>query len=400
MYLTWSPDGQEIALSRFQPDHALGGIDLFDIGSEKTQRLVTFNDKAPFELKWLPDGRGILALYQQAGPSFQRAQIGFIPGGGGQLQPITRDTNRYLTLTISGDGKTLASVQLKIAQNLYLLPATGGQSADSKPVFPQGQEVRGFGWAADGGSLVTDGPRLLRVAADGKNQTQLLGDSTAGIVDPSSCGNDRLIFSWMFHGGTNTLSLWRANVDGSGPQQLTEGKRDFRSVCSPDQKWAYYYDQAAGRISRVPLDGSGKAESVPGSVVPNSFLASGGFGLSGDGKVLAYLVEVVDPVTQNGKEKVALLDIGSASPRLIDADPRVTRGGVQFTPDGKSVAYPIHENGVDNIWIHPLDGSPGRQITNFTSAQITSFHWSPDGKSLGVLRNHSESDVVLLQESK
>jgi serine/threonine protein kinase len=399
-FLTWSPDGQEIALSRFQPDQALGGIDLFDIGGEKTQRLVTFDDKAPYELKWLPDGRGILAIFQQAGPSFQRAQIGFVPGGGGQIQPITRDTNRYLTLTISGDGKTLASVQLKITQNLYLLPATGGQSADSKPVFPQGQEVRGFGWAADGGLLVTDGPRLLRLAADGKNQTQLLGDSTAGIVDPSSCGNDRLIFSWMFHGGTNTLSLWRANADGSGPARLTEGKRDIRGVCSPDAKWAYYYDQAAGRISRVPLDGSGKAEVVPGSIVSDSFVASAGFGLSGDGKGLTYLVEVVDPATQKGKEKVALLDIGSAAPRLIDADPRVTRGGVQFTPDGKSVAYPIHENGVDNIWIHPLDGSPGRQITNYTSEQITSFHWSADGKSLGVLRNHSESDVVLLQESK
>ncbi|MGC2792099.1 MAG: protein kinase, partial [Candidatus Sulfotelmatobacter sp.] len=399
-FLTWSPDGQQIALGRFQPDQALGGIDLFDIASQKTQRLVTFNDKAPYESKWLPDGRGILAVYQQAGPSFQRSQIGFIPSGGGQLQPITRDTNRYLTLTISGDGKTLASVQLKITQNLYLLPGIGSQSGDSKPVVPQGQEVRGFGWAADGSLLVSDGPRLLRITADGKNQTQLVGDSTAGIVDPSSCGNDRVLFSWFFHGGTNTLSLWRANVDGSSPVQLTEGKRDFRSACSPDGKWAYYYDQAAGRISRVPLDGSGKAEAVSGSVVPNSFVASAGFGLSGDGKVFAYLVEVVDPGTQNGKEKVALLDIGSAAPRLLDADPRVTRGGVQFTPDGKSVAYPIHENGVDNIWIHPLDGSPGRQITNFTSEQITSFHWSPDGKSLGVLRNHSESDVVLLQEAR
>ncbi|MGC1653277.1 MAG: hypothetical protein WA722_10725, partial [Candidatus Sulfotelmatobacter sp.] len=399
-FLSWSPDGQEIALSRFQPDQALGGIDLFDIGSQKTQRFVTFNDKAPYELKWLPDGRGILAVYQQAGPSFSRAQIGFIPSAGGELQPITRDTNRYLTLTTSADGKTLASVQLKITQNLYLLPGTGSQSADSKPVVPQGQEVRGFGWAADGGLLVSDGPRLLRLAADGQNQTQLIGDSTAGIVDPSSCGNDHLIFSWMFHGGTNTLSLWRANVDGSSPVRLTEGKRDFRSVCSPDGKWAYYYDQVAGRISRMPLDSSGKAEAVPGSVVPNSFVASAGFGLSSDGTVLAYLVEVVDPGTQNGKEKVALLDIGSSASRLLDADPRVTRAGVQFTPDGKSVAYAIHENGVDNMWIQPLDGSAGRQITNFTSEQITSFHWSPDGKNLGVLRNHSESDVVLLQESK
>ena len=399
-FLTWSPDGQELALSRFQPDGALGGIDLFDIGGGKTSRLVTFNDKAPFESQWLPDGRGILALYQQAGPGFQRAQIGFIPSGGGQLQPITRDTNRYLTLTISGDGKTLASVQLKITQNLYLLPGAGSQSGDSKPVFPQGQEVRGFNWAADGGLLVSDGPRLLRVTADGKNQTQILGDSTAGIVDPSSCGSDHVLFAWFFHGGTNTLSLWRANLDGSSPVRVTEGKRDVRGVCSPDGKWAYYSDQATGRISRVPLDGSGKAEVVSGSVVPNSFITGGGNGLSADGKVLAYLVEVVDPGTQNGKQKVALLDIGSAAPRLLDADPRVTRAGVQFTPDGKSVAYAVHESGVDNVWIQPLDGSPGHQITNFTSEQITSFHWSADGKSLGVLRNHSESDVVLLEESK
>ena len=41
----------------------------------------------------------------------------------------------------------------------------------------------------------------------------------------------------------------------------------------------------------------------------------------------------------------------------------------------------------------------GRTI-NFASEHIDSFHWSPDGKSLGVLRSHSESDVVLLQESK
>jgi eukaryotic-like serine/threonine-protein kinase len=399
-FLTWSPDGDELALSRFQPDEALGGIDLFDIGSGKTSRFVTFNDKAPFELKWLPDGRGVLADYQQAGPSFSRAQIGFIPSAGGQIQAITRDTNRYATLTLSADGKTLASVQQKFTQSLHILPGTGSQTGEPNSVFPQGQEVRGFNWTADGGLLVSDGPRLLRTTVDGKNQNQLIGDSAAGIVDPSACGKDRLILSWFFHGGANTLNLWRANVDGSGPVRLTDGKREMRAVCSPDGKWVYYFDQAAGRISRIPLDGSGKAETVPGSVVPHSFVAGGGLGLSGDGKVLAYLVEVVDPATQNGKEKVALLEVGSPEPRLLDADPRITRGGVQFTPDGKGVAYPIHENGVDNIWIHPLDGSPGHQITNFTSEQITSFHWSPDGKSLGVLRNHSESDVVLLQEAK
>ncbi len=209
-----------------------------------------------------------------------------------------------------------------------------------------------------------------------------------------------LIFTWMFHGGVNTANVWRANADGSSPVKVTNGKRDTRAICSPDGKWVYYYDQDGRRIARVPLDGSGKAEPLPGSVVPNSFLAGSGHVLSADGKMLAYMVEVLDPATQNGEQKLALLDLGSSVPRLLKADARVARGGLQFTPDGKNVAYPIQEKGVDNIWIQPLDGSPGHQITNFTSEQITSFHWSPDGKSLGVLRNHSESDVVLLQESR
>ena len=83
----------------------------------------------------------------------------------------------------------------------------------------------------------------------------------------------------------------------------------------------------------------------------------------------------------------------------MPVDPRISRG-VQFTPDGKAVAYPIAENGVDNVWIQPLDGSPGRQITHFNSEQITAFHWSPDGKNLGILRGHTDSDVILLQEAK
>jgi Tol biopolymer transport system component len=78
----------------------------------------------------------------------------------------------------------------------------------------------------------------------------------------------------------------------------------------------------------------------------------------------------------------------------------IRSGSEQFTPDGKAVAYPINENGVDNLWVQPLDGSSGHHITNFKSDQISSFHWSPDGKTLGLLREHSESNVVLIQEMK
>jgi eukaryotic-like serine/threonine-protein kinase len=395
--IAWSADGQRLAQVMVQPDeNALSAIDLFDLKSGKSARLASFNDKLLAELQWLPGG--LLVIYQQAGAQFNRSQIGFISSDGGPMRQITRDTNRYTTLTVSGDGKTAATVQQKSTQSLYMLPGEGSQSADIKPLSLSGN-IGGFNWAPDGGLLVSEGPRLLHTAADGTNATQLINDSSTSIFDFSTCGRDHIIFSWGFKSGANKANLWRAHADGSGAIQVSDGKLDMRSVCTPDGKWVYFENRAAERVSRAPLDGSGKPEVISASVVPNSFLP-GSTAISSDGKTFAYIVEVVDAETQLGHEKVAFLDLDSSAPRLVDVDQHITAGGLQYTPNGKAIAYPINTGGFDNLWIQPLDGSPRKQITNFTSEHITSFNWSPDGKSLGVLRNHSESDVVLLQESK
>ena len=397
-HVAWSPDGQQLALAVFQPDDKnLGGIDLFDLGSGKTKHFVTFADKLPQEVAWISGG--LLIVYQPAGSQFDRSQIGFISRDGGDLRPLTRDANRYETLTVSADGKTIASVLQKSTNELFVLPGTGSQSSDFKPL-PFGQRLGGFSWMSDGGLLVNDGPRLLRASVDGGNQTQLIYDPAAGMFSFSQCGADHIVFTWPFHSGTNIANIWRAHVDGSGATRVTQGSFESDGMCSPDGKWLYFHDRQIDRLSRIPLDGSGKAEPIAAAVVPHSFL-SGGITLSSDGKMLAYVVEIVNPETQSGQEKLAVLDLGDRSaPRLLEVDPHITTGGLQFTPDGKGLAYPVTQNGVDNLVIQPLDGSPRKQITNFTSEHINNLQWSPDGKNLGVLRNRSESDVVLLQETK
>ena len=55
---------------------------------------------------------------------------------------------------------------------------------------------------------------------------------------------------------------------------------------------------------------------------------------------------------------------------------------------------------MDNIWVHPLDGLPGREIMHFTSGQIGDFHWSPDGTTLAVHHEEESADVVLLRGTK
>ena len=399
--LSWSPkDPNRFVYTLIRPPEGLGVVLGFDIANKKEEKLAAFDDKLVESVKWLSDARGILLTYQTAGPNFQNSQIGFMPASGGPIQPITRDTNRYSTLTASSDDKTLATVQIKNADSLYLLPGAGSTASEMKPLLSQA--VVSFDWSTDGSLLVDESPRLLRVAADGGNPTQLVSDSAAGISFVASCGPDHIVFAWAFHQGDNHESLWQAKPTGANPMKLTEGQGVRGPVCTPDGKYAYFINASTNQIWGVPLDGSAKAAMVPGSPVPNSFVSGTSIDVSPDGKLLAYGVSGLDPKDPRiNVRELALLDLPpSGSPRLIKLDSRSARGGLRFTPNGKAVAYPIRENGVDNMWIQPLDGSPGKKITNFNSEEILEFHWSPDGKTLGIRRGHTESDVVLLQEAK
>ncbi len=73
---------------------------------------------------------------------------------------------------------------------------------------------------------------------------------------------------------------------------------------------------------------------------------------------------------------------------------------IRFTHDGKALVYAFRDKDADNLWLQPLDGSPGRQITNYKSELITDFQWSPGGKQLGIIRGHPDSDVVLIRAAK
>ncbi|MGC2195070.1 MAG: DPP IV N-terminal domain-containing protein, partial [Terriglobales bacterium] len=396
-WVSWSPDGKQIAYPEVQPGTALGGINLFDLNSGKLQTL-TFADKAIWEMTWSSAGDGLFVIYQQKGPNFNRRQIGYVALTDGQLRPISRDTNSYATLSLSADGKTLATVQQKVASNFYVLPGEGSTSADIRPLASGGDHIQFFNWTADGGLLTSDLTQLMRRDADGQNSSQLVSDPAGNILSLSPCGTQYIVFPWAFHDNSNSVGIWRVNANGSNPIKLADQRFDTFPVCSANQNWVYYWP-GVKELWRVPLDGSAKAEPIPGSGVKGAFLAGRGIGISPDGKTLAYVVALVSTFGPTSKDKIALLDVATlSSPRMFDANPRISKG-VQFTADGKFVAYPVAENGVDNVWIQPTDGSPGHQITHFNSERILSFHWSPDGKRLGILRGHTDSDVVLLQES-
>jgi serine/threonine protein kinase len=393
--LDWAPDGKEVVYSVFQPDEAaIGEVESWDVSKGRNQVLTRFSDKEILNVKWLPDKHGLVVVYQD---SWTRAQLGYLQYPQMLLKPITNDTSYYTTLTLSSDAKTIATVQQKRIWSLSLFPYPPVTATNPAPLQPllsaAPASAMAFGWANDKTLLLSDLTEVIRLDRNTKTRTTVLRDD--GVWGISPCGTRYLLLVWAFRRGTSSFNVWRTDADGSNPLQLTTGKQDAFAGCSPDLKWVYYHDLETLQLRRVPLDG-GNSEAVQVHPIPNTYLTAAAT-LSPTGEMLAYPVSTGE---HGGDPRIVIFEVTSKTSRMIKAHEHIS-GRVEFTPDGRAVVYPIRDKGLDNLWVQPLDGtSPGRKLTDFDAEQIDQFHWSRDGKTLGVLRFHTNSDVVLVKQTE
>jgi serine/threonine protein kinase/sugar lactone lactonase YvrE len=396
--LSWSPDGARIAFISYSQGEAQGQISLFDLADKKEKPLTSSPDKLFLDLAWRPDGHGLLVNYRASDAT--NLQLGFVSYPAGQFQSLTNDTRGYQTLSLSADGKSMVSIQQQQSDSVFLQPVMSKGASAAVPGIPNQAEVRGVGWDAHGDLLITTVNSILHLSADGARQTTLLSMPAGRIFSSSICARGGpILFGAVGREGKSTINIWRVNADGTHSKQLTSGKDDERPVCSPDGTSFYYMDNAAGRIMKMSIEG-GTPEVVKASVMTSGFMI-GAVNFSPDGKWIPEIETSTDPATQAATHRVVLLDANANSEKpakYLDARPDISNA-IAFAPDGKAVAYSVVENGVGNIWAQPLDGSKGHWLTTFTSDQIRSFKFSPEGKTLGVVCVHVVSDVVLLRDS-
>jgi eukaryotic-like serine/threonine-protein kinase len=402
VWLAWSPDGKLIAYILAAGQDTQGAVKTLDLATGKDQPLATLTDKFATSLAWMPDGRGLMIVYTDRSTGFRRAQIGFVSFPNGEFHALTNDTNGYQTLSISADGKSIAAMQRQGSESVVLLSASSHGNPVMVPGIPPMSGIRQVLWDKDGNLLIVSSHLILRTSPDGNRQTTLLTDPNAMIMGSAACPNGGpILLSWYSRDGGNTTDIWRVDADGSHPQKLTHGLDDELPGCSPDGKWLYYADNTKNyEIYREPIEG-GAPELIKASRMQNGFVGSAG-NLSSDGKLLAAIVTQIDPATQADIHALALIDVATntaSSIRIFPSQPTITFP-VAFTPDGKNVAYRVIDKGTDNIWMQPVDGSKGHPVTEFTTDHIRGFGWSPDGKTLAVVRGHLVSDVVLLREGK
>jgi serine/threonine protein kinase len=390
----WSPDGKTIVCVAHSAD-ALSTLVAVDVLTGKQS--LFFQSKWGFlhEPVWLPDGRSLLALSWDRETNYSRNQILEISYPAGMARAVTHDVSNYEDLSLSADGHTLATVLSQDRFDFFVRPASDLSSGQAQQLT-SGARVWNFAWTLDGQVILEQQDALNLFNSDTGNKSPLIVTQRDGSAwYPSSCPNGRyVVFSMLGHGGAKTLTIWRMDAGGGNLKQLTDGQQDELPDCAPDGKWVYYSDESkGGKLTRVPLEGGNTEKLTEFPVV------SHGFGISPDSKLAAFATFASASIP---KKQLALVPVDSPqNAKLVDLQHAVPRGeDVHFAQDGKAVVYPFRDQDVDNLWLQPLDGSPGKQITNFKSEHIWDFHWSFDGKKLGLVRGHTDSDVVLLQESK
>jgi serine/threonine protein kinase len=386
----WSPDGKTIVCVISQPGTALSGLVAINAETGK-QKLFATDDKLFFEKPmWLPDGKGMLLVGQ--GPYAAQRQIFFVSFPNGKITPVTRDTNSYIDLSLSADGHTAASVlrQVHLSQSVM---AVG--SSQEQP-FGAGSFNDMVSWTRDGKLLMSAaGGGLTLANLESGSQTpfasQVLESNFA-----RACGDGHVIFTGL-DSKRHALGIFFSDADGTNPKELTTGKLGVFPACTPDGKTVLYSD-ADTILQKVSTDGgpSQKAADLP---------VFSRITISPDGRLAAL---VSHPQGSDPKEKLALLSLDSNQPaRFLDFErPRVpftfsfTIGTIAFSADGKAIIYPIHNGETDNLWQQNLDGSPGKQLTDFKSEFIRDFDYSFDGKQLAIIRGHREADVVLIRDAE
>jgi eukaryotic-like serine/threonine-protein kinase len=384
----WSPDGKVIAYRYNVPGTAAAGLFAVDVatgGQQMFAQLDTFEHFVQ-KLVWLRDGSGLLLETN----NFDRGEFSFVSYPQGEFHSISQTTSEYWDIGLTADGQTLAAVLVNPTWNVYLLPSAGGEVRQ----LTSGQPVLSVSWTREGKILSElDNALGLIDPADGSRSAL---PSSSNFLIPSACRDGRNILFFRLGSHPARLQLWRLDLTDNSSHSLSTGPDILYPLCSPDGKWAYYYDEQEASIMKAPMDGG-----PPSKALSTHFTE---FDFSPDGKLLVYN-SMAENKSGTYQMIINFLSLdGSTPPRPILADPRFGLEDMpfarhlRFSPDGKAVAYGIQEDSVGNVWLQPIDGSAPRALTHFPSERIESFNFSPDGRFLALVRGHRDSEVVLLHQ--
>ncbi|HEY7354337.1 MAG TPA: protein kinase [Terriglobales bacterium] len=383
---SWSGDGKLIAVSEIQLTKQ--GLSNLLVFSPEGKVVKSFS--YPFlldDVAWLPDSTGLFLECRSPEKSFHR-QIKFQPYPSGNLQNVVNDLSEYRDLTVTADGKTLATTQEQQSSAVYLGSAPEKWPGDIKmspAPLTQGQSEGGdVSWGGDGKIYFDDNDfHSFRMNPDGSSRARV-PDRETNAAYGISCGPDDVLFANLKN---NSLTLFRRSLVTGETKQVTSGRDAEWPTCTKDGKTVFYNDFFAGpALMRIATDGSS-----PAAVYSQ---ASYNAALSPDNKRIAFFQ--FSDTNGEHKEQIVIQDVDGGNKTFLPEHDVVFRPA--WAPDGKALILDKVTGAGSNLFYQPLDGSKPTQITHFDAEPlwVGSYSVSPDGKQIAVGRGRvNDSDLVM-----
>jgi Tol biopolymer transport system component len=338
-------------------------------------------------MEWLAAGNGLVVAAAEKGGNFGQ-QIWYVSYPDGTASKITNDLNDYRDLSLTADAKTIIAVQSERRANIWVA-AANDLDHSRQLTFTNYDALDGLSWTPDGKLVYTQqsaGEQNLWLTDLSGNNTIQLTKHAGFNLEPAVSPDGRYIVFTSTRSGR--LHIWKIDVDGKHPMELTHGWEDRRGSFTADSQsilFRSYVPSAGGRVFRLSIDGGDPmrlTDTISGEPV-----------VSPDGKSFALIYRAA-PAAIN---QIAIMSIAGGEPRLI-RDLPVHYERFHWTTDGSALAYADKQEGIGNIWIQPLDGSPPMQLTHWRPDPILSFDWSRDGKWLAYASGTLSSDVVRISD--
>jgi Tol biopolymer transport system component len=361
----WTADGKSLVLTdRCTPD-APTGIVVFSLqtGEKRCLHSPPAGDSGDTDLVLSPDEKTVAFLRW---PTSGLAEIYTVAFSGGNLRQLTHEFDSWgavggalffdadvLTLMWSPDGKYITFEPTR--DRMARVAASGGP-VEFEAIYPKIgalsrdhrrlayiEPSQPWRWSpavwrinlTHAGGRVVSQARILVSATGGDDSAQLSADE------------QQLVFQSMRSG---THQIWRTNVDGSDPLQLTSFDHGYPGTprWSPDGKWVAfdYHGTAHGQIYVIDSEGRNLRALTSGNyenLVPS---------WSRDGKAVYFASN------RTGSRQLWRRELSSGK------ETQITRHGgfAAFESyDAKALYYSKFEGG--GIWRIPAGGGPEELVT-------------------------------------
>jgi tricorn protease len=394
----FSPDGRTIAFSSDRE----GNMDVYVISAAGgSAKRLTIHSADETVLGWTPDGKNILFASQRGEDFMGRLYVVPVEGG----MPRTAGPDMGVCGCYSPDGKKLA-INRK-AQAYWRKYYRGAFQSDvtvmdlAAKTFRDLTSFEGMDswplWSSDGFIYyVSDREgkgqtNIWRVSESGGGAAQVTRFSSGDVRFPSiSSDGKTIVFEhdfgiWKLDVASQQVKAIPLEFAAETQQTLTE----FRDVDStvddydlaPDGKRIVV--SVHGELFTVPCD-EGELRQLTDGAARDLDVQ-----YSPDGKSIAFISD------QSGREEIHVIDADGAGPARKVTDLDTLKSSLIWSPDGKSIAFVTSDG---KLFGGGVDGKNQKELASSHFGAIASPAWSPDGKLIAYAKTDQSrsSDVYVV----